>query len=61
VSRRLKDERKRRAAVMMKANAPLEIKEFELSDVGKGWILVRIKCCTICGSDLHGLLPKTLF
>jgi len=42
-----------KAAVMAKAKAPLEIKEFELSDVQNGWILVRIKCCTICGSDLH--------
>ena len=42
-----------RAAVMTKARAPLEIWEYPLADVEKGWILVKIKCCAICGSDLH--------
>jgi len=44
---------KGKAAVMTKANVPLEIREIDLSDTQKGYILVRIKCCTICGSDLH--------
>ena len=44
---------KGRAAVMTKAQAPLEIWEYPLADVEKGWILVKIKCCAICGSDLH--------
>ena len=38
---------------MTKARAPLEIWEYPLADVEKGWILVKIKCCAICGSDLH--------
>jgi len=42
-----------RAAVMSKANTPLEIVEYPLGEVERGYILVKIKCCTICGSDLH--------
>jgi putative phosphonate catabolism associated alcohol dehydrogenase len=42
-----------KAAVMTQARAPLEIREYPLVDVEKGWILVKIKCCAICGSDLH--------
>jgi putative phosphonate catabolism associated alcohol dehydrogenase len=42
-----------RAAVMTQAKAPLEIREYPLAEVQKGWALVRITCCTICGSDLH--------
>jgi len=42
-----------KAAVMTLAKAPLEIREYPLADVEKGWILVKIKCCAICGSDLH--------
>jgi len=34
---------KGKAAVMTKANAPLEIKDYPLSDVEKGWILVKKK------------------
>ncbi len=49
---------KGRAAVMTKANTPLEIVEYPLVDVEKGYILVKIRCCTICGSDLHSWLGK---
>ena len=42
-----------RAAVMTAAKTELEIREYPLPDVGSGCILVRIACCTICGSDLH--------
>lgn len=42
-----------KAAVMTKVNTPLEITEYPLSNVERGHILVKIKCCTICGSDLH--------
>jgi len=42
-----------RAAVMTAAKKELEIREYPLPDVGPGCILVRITCCTICGSDLH--------
>lgn len=44
---------KGRAAVMTRANIPLEIWEYPLVEVEKGHILVKVKCCTICGSDLH--------
>ena len=44
---------KGKAAVMTKAKAPLEMWEYPLPDLEKGAILVKIKCCTICGSDLH--------
>ncbi len=49
---------KGRAAVMTKTNTPLEIVEYPLVDVEKGYILVKIRCCTICGSDLHSWLGK---
>jgi putative phosphonate catabolism associated alcohol dehydrogenase len=42
-----------RAAVMTAANKELEIREYPLPKAGPGCILVRITCCTICGSDLH--------
>jgi len=44
--------KKARAAVMTKLNADFEIQEFPLPEVEKGAILVRITCCTICGSDV---------
>jgi threonine dehydrogenase-like Zn-dependent dehydrogenase len=31
----------------------LEIIEYPLPRVEKGCVLVKITCCTICGSDLH--------
>jgi putative phosphonate catabolism associated alcohol dehydrogenase len=42
-----------KAAVMTKVNTPLKITEYPLSNVERSHILVKIKCCTICGSDLH--------
>lgn len=45
-----------KAAVMIAANEDLQIKEYPLPQVEKGCILVKIKCCTICGSDLHSWL-----
>lgn len=42
-----------RAAVMTAAKKVLEIREYPLPKVDPGCILVRITCCTICGSDLH--------
>lgn len=42
-----------RAAVMTVARKDLEIREYPLPKPEKGAILVRITCCTICGSDLH--------
>jgi putative phosphonate catabolism associated alcohol dehydrogenase len=45
-----------KAAVMTAPNRGLEIKEYPLPHVDKGCILVKITCCTICGSVLHSWL-----
>jgi putative phosphonate catabolism associated alcohol dehydrogenase len=42
-----------RAVVFTAAGAPLELRELPLRAPRGGEILVRITCCTICGSDLH--------
>jgi putative phosphonate catabolism associated alcohol dehydrogenase len=42
-----------RAAVMTAAKKELEIREYPLPNVEPGCMLVKITCCTICGSDLH--------
>jgi putative phosphonate catabolism associated alcohol dehydrogenase len=42
-----------KAAVMTAAGKDLEIKEYPLPLVGRGCILVKVTCCTICGSDVH--------
>jgi putative phosphonate catabolism associated alcohol dehydrogenase len=41
-----------KAAVMAKTNEDLEIREYPLPRVENGAILVKINCCTICGSDV---------
>lgn len=41
-----------RAAVMTKTNGAPEIREYPLPRVEKGAILIRVTCCTICGSDV---------
>jgi len=41
-----------KAAVMTKINGDLEILEYPVPKVGKGAILVKVICCTICGSDV---------
>ena len=38
---------------MTEAKKDLEIWDYPLPEVLPGCILVRITCCTICGSDLH--------
>jgi len=47
-----------KAAVMTAANRDLEIIEYPLPAVAIGCILVRVTCCTICGSDLHTWLGR---
>ena len=42
-----------RAAVMTAAKKELEIRRYPLPKVAPGCMLVKITCCTICGSDLH--------
>ncbi len=46
-------QQKSKAAVMISPNTDLEIMEYPLPDVEPGCTLVKITCCTICGSDLH--------
>lgn len=41
------------AAVMTKAMADMELRRFPLPVVSEGGMLVKVTCCTICGSDLH--------
>lgn len=42
-----------KAAVMTAAGKDLEIKAYPLPTVEPRCILVRVTCCTICGSDVH--------
>ena len=41
------------AAVFHGPGDPLELCRFPLPNLGPGEVLVEIRCCTICGSDLH--------
>jgi putative phosphonate catabolism associated alcohol dehydrogenase len=41
------------AAVFAEAGKPLELQQLPLPDLGEGEALVRVTCCTVCGSDLH--------
>ena len=41
------------AAVFTQPNHPLELRNLSLPPLAAGEALVRITCCTICGSDLH--------
>lgn len=43
------------AAVFVEANRPLELRRFSLPTLEAGEAIVRVECCTICGSDLHTL------
>ena len=47
-----------KAAVMTAPKQDLEFIEYPLPRMEKGCILVKITCCTICGSDLHSWLGK---
>jgi D-arabinose 1-dehydrogenase-like Zn-dependent alcohol dehydrogenase len=49
-----------RAAVMTAAGRDLEIKAYPLPTVDQGCILVRITCCTICGSAVHSWMGCVL-
>ena len=42
-----------KAAVMTVTGKNLEIIEYPLPRVDRGCILVKVTCCTICGSDVH--------
>ena len=47
------DERTALAAVLVDPDSPFEMRRIELHLPGPGEILVRVACCTICGSDVH--------
>jgi alcohol dehydrogenase len=42
-----------KAAVMTAQGRPLEMIRYPLPDPEPGALLVRVTCCTICGSDIH--------
>ncbi|MCA9028371.1 MAG: zinc-binding dehydrogenase [Planctomycetaceae bacterium] len=44
-----------RAAVFTAPGQPLTIEEFERPQLQTGEVLVRVDCCTVCGSDLRSL------
>ncbi|WP_330701804.1 alcohol dehydrogenase catalytic domain-containing protein [Novosphingobium resinovorum] len=44
---------KMRAAVFEGAGLPLAIREVDVPRPGRGQLLVRVKRCGVCGSDLH--------
>ena len=46
------------AAVMTQVNRDLEIRTYPLPKPEKGAMLVRITCCTICGSDVLAWMGK---
>ena len=47
-----------KAAVMTSPRMGLVIKKYPLLRVNKGCILVKITCCTICGSDVHSWIGR---
>lgn len=58
-----------KAARFYKVNEPLKIEEIPVPDIGPDEVLVDVKACGICGSDIHivfegvtptGFLPITL-
>jgi len=44
---------KARAAVLVVAGQPLEMREVPLPALAAGELLVRVTACSLCGSDLH--------
>ena len=47
-----------RAAVMLNPRHPLKIVHYPLPTVAPGCLLVKVTCCTICGSDVHTWLGR---
>ncbi|MBD3676065.1 MAG: alcohol dehydrogenase catalytic domain-containing protein [Planctomycetaceae bacterium] len=47
-----------RAAVFTATDRPLELREFDVPDPQAGEAVVRVECCTVCGSDLHTITGK---
>jgi L-iditol 2-dehydrogenase len=46
-------------ALLLKQYMNLEMAEMPLPDIGPDDVLVRVRACGICGSDVHGLDGKT--
>ena len=44
-----------RVALFHGPGAPLELREVAIPRLGPGEVLVAVRCCTLCGSDLHTL------
>ncbi len=48
--------RKARAAVFLGTGRPIRLQTFPLPKPGPSQLMVRVSCCSICGSDLHTYL-----
>ena len=46
------------AAVFRAPGQPLELRAFDMPQVSPGEGLVKVDCCTLCGSDLHSIHGK---
>jgi len=44
-----------RAILFHESGRPLELRHYPLPQLAPGEVLVRITCCTLCGSDVHTL------
>lgn len=42
-----------RVMLFREAGRPLELRRYPLPQLAPGEVLVRISCCTLCGSDVH--------
>jgi alcohol dehydrogenase len=42
-----------RAMVFCESGRPLELRRYPLPRLADGEVLVRVTCCTLCGSDVH--------
>lgn len=47
-----------RAAVFVAPKTPLSIQSFHVPELGPGEVTVRIRCATVCASDLHTCLGR---
>ncbi|MBL8239209.1 MAG: zinc-binding dehydrogenase [Bryobacterales bacterium] len=52
------DRMQSKAAVFDSPGLPLRMVDFPVPDPGPGEVLVRIRCATICGSDLHTIFGR---
>jgi putative phosphonate catabolism associated alcohol dehydrogenase len=52
------DNHEARSAVFVTPGLPIDSRNFPLPELADDEILVRVVCCTLCGSDLHTYLGK---